>query len=401
MEIFMKLKKILCGILAAGIAVSALPLAFAEEDTISVMVDNEEVAFDQAPQIIDGRTLVPIRAVFEKAGAEVEWDQAGLTATIEYNGNTVSISPDKDIMFRNGKAVALDVPAQMINDRILIPVRAISDALDFGVTWNGYLSTVLIATDGKPYRAYLGVKRGFRDLPAIADFYVSGSCVNNSADLNGDGANETISFTQTLDTANAETPLLVIDGRDFTAQLQEGFQSLDALAVISINGEDKQVVIVENGDVRTAHFYTYDGSDLVPCGENPVINFKTRLLFDETKYVLSDLHGLCFTDIMVTGSFYRFEDSAFNYFRLTGAEDIAPRLLVHTYNDQMVYRMITTDKYVKGAYKNAQTFETVNSEAFTQFTLLEMYIDPQNPAYIEFYVELPGGSRAVLTPYTS
>ena len=94
MEIFMKLKKILCGILAAGIAVSALPLAFAEEDTISVMVDNEEVAFDQAPQIIDGRTLVPIRAVFEKAGAEVEWDQAGLTATIEYIGNTVSISPD-------------------------------------------------------------------------------------------------------------------------------------------------------------------------------------------------------------------------------------------------------------------------------------------------------------------
>ncbi len=395
----MKLKKIICGILTAAALCAYMPGVLAEEDTITVMVDNEEVEFDQTPTIVDGRTLVPIRAVFEKAGAAVSWDQASLTATIERGGNTVQISPGKDIMFRNGKAVALDVPAQMINDRILIPVRAISDALDFGVTWNGYLSTVLIATDGKPYRAFLGVKRGFRDLPAISDFYVSGSCVNNSADLNGDGDEEVISFTQTMDTANEEMPLLVIDNRDFTPQLKEEYQSLNALAVISINGVDKQVVIVENGDVQTAHFYTYDGADLIPCGENPTIRFKTRLLFDETRYVLSDLHGICFTDIMVTGSFYQFENSAFDYFRLSNAEDIAPRLLTHTYNDQMVYRMITTDKYVQGAYQNAQTFETVNSEAFTQFTLLEMYVDSKNPAYVEFYVELPDGTRAVLTPY--
>lgn len=395
----MKLKKIICGILTATALCAYMPGVLAEEDTITVMVDNEEVEFDQTPTIVDGRTLVPIRAVFEKAGAAVSWDQASLTATIERGGNTVQISPGKDIMFRNGKAVALDVPAQMINDRILIPVRAISDALDFGVTWNGYLSTVLIATDGKPYRAFLGVKRGFRDLPAISDFYVSGSCVNNSADLNGDGGEEVISFTQTMDTANEEMPLLVIDNRDFTPQLKEEYQSLNALAVISINGVDKQVVIVENGDVQTAHFYTYDGADLIPCGENPTIRFKTRLLFDETRYVLSDLHGICFTDIMVTGSFYQFENSAFDYFRLSNAEDIAPRLLTHTYNDQMVYRMITTDKYVQGAYQNAQTFETVNSEAFTQFTLLEMYVDSKNPAYVEFYVELPDGTRAVLTPY--
>lgn len=395
----MKFKKMICGLLAAAAVCAYIPGAFAEEDTITVMVDNEEVAFDQQPTIIDGRTLVPIRAVFEKAGAVVSWDQSSLTATIEHGENTVKISPDKDIMFRNGKAVALDVPAQMINDRILIPVRAISDALDFGVTWNGYLSTVLIATDGKPYRAFLGVKRGFRDLPAISDFYINGSCVNNEADLNGDGIEEVISFTQTMDTSNEEMPLLVIDDRDFTPQIKENFQSLNALAVISINGVDKQVVIVENGDVQTAHFYTYDGTDLIPCGENPTINFKTRLLFDETKYVLSDLHGICFTDIMVTGSFYQFENSSFNYFRLSNAEDIVPRLLIHTYNDQMVYRMITTDKYVPGAYQNAQTFETVNSEAFTQFMLLEMYVDPKNPAYVEFYVELPDGTKAVLTPY--
>lgn len=399
----MKKKRLLCGIVSAAMAVSAIALpavSLAEEDTITVMVDNDQVEFDQQPTIIEGRTLVPIRAVFEKAGASVEWDQARLTATIAYGENTVRISPDKDIMFRNDKAVALDVPAQMINDRILIPVRAISDALDFGVTWNGYLSTVLIATDGKPYRAFLGVKRGFRDLAAVSDFYINGSCVNNEADLNGDGVKETVSFTQTTDTAAAEMPLLVINGSDFSDMIKEEYQSLNSLAVISMNGTEKQVVIVENGDVQTAHFYTYDGTELVKCGENPSISFKTRLLFDERKYVLSDLHGLCFTDIMVTGSFYEYAEDGFSYFKLSNAEDIAPRVLIHTYNDNMTYRMIKTDKYVPGAYKGAQEFETINSEAFTQFTLLEMYVSPQNPAYAEFYIETPDGTRAVLTPYT-
>lgn len=396
----MKIKKFLCMIIAISLTAVMGITAAAEKDTISVMVDNQEVEFDQAPVIIDGRTLVPIRAVFEKAGAAVYWDQATLTAQIERDGVIVKINPDKDILFKNGKAIGLDVPAQMINDRILIPVRAISDALDFGVTWNGYQSTVLIATDGKPYRGFVGVKRGFRDIAAISDFYISGSCVNAEGDLDGDGIKESVTFTKTLDTQTESEPLLEINGKDFSDELKNKFMSLNSLAVISINGIDKQVVIVENGDVQTAHFYTYDGENLVECGENSQIKFKNKLFFDEQKYVLSDLHGICFTDIMITGSFYEYKESGFEYFKLSKVEDVAPRVLVHTYNDNMTYRRIDTDKYVQGAYKRAQTFDVASSEDFTQFTLLEMYVDPVNPAYVEFYVELPDGIRTVLIPYT-
>lgn len=394
----MKLKKFLCAVMTVGLICTAAT-AFAEKDTISVMVDNAEVEFDQQPVILDGRTLVPVRAVFEKAGAEVSWDQATLTAIIERDGVTVKINPDKDILFKDGKAVGLDVPAKMINDRILIPVRAISDALDFGVTWNGYQSTVLIATDNKPYRAFVGVKRGFRDMAAVADFYVGGSCVNAEADLDGDGTKEVISFTDVNDTAEETEPLLVIDGKDFSSELKKEFSSLNAIAVLSINGTDKQVVIVENGDVQIAHFYTYSNGELVKCGENPKIQFKNRLLFDEQKYVLSDLHGICFTDIMITGSFYQFSEDKFEYFKLSKVEEVAPRLLTHMYNDKMAYRRIDTDKYAQGAYKDVQTFEVASSEDFSQFTLLEMYVDPKNPAYVEFYVELPDGTKSVLIPY--
>ena len=88
------MKKIISALLIMSMALSfafALP-AGAEEDTVSVIVNNERVEFDQPPVIIDGSTLVPIRAVFEKAGAQVSWDQTTQTATLVRGAYTVSIT---------------------------------------------------------------------------------------------------------------------------------------------------------------------------------------------------------------------------------------------------------------------------------------------------------------------
>ena len=77
------MKKIISSLLcAAFLAAPAVP-AMAEENTISVIVDNKNVEFDQPPVIEEGRTLVPLRAVFEKAGAVVDWNQETQTATIQ------------------------------------------------------------------------------------------------------------------------------------------------------------------------------------------------------------------------------------------------------------------------------------------------------------------------------
>ena len=73
----MKIKKLFCSLLAIlSLSVAAGTFASAENDVVTVMVDNEQVEFeDQTPVIIEGHTLVPVRAVFEKAGAQVSWDQ--------------------------------------------------------------------------------------------------------------------------------------------------------------------------------------------------------------------------------------------------------------------------------------------------------------------------------------
>lgn len=114
---------------------------------ITVLYNGTRVSFhtyDQNPELINNRTLVPLRAIFEAMNAEVEWDQSTLTATSTRNGVTVSIKIGDNQMYKNGTSIPVDVPAQVVNDRTMIPVRVIAEAFGADVQWNGNGRTVLI-----------------------------------------------------------------------------------------------------------------------------------------------------------------------------------------------------------------------------------------------------------------
>ncbi len=113
-------------------------------DNIIVTVNGAEVYFDQPPVIIDGRTLVPLRAIFEALGAEVSWDEDTQTAAAYRNGTTVTLTIGDSWIYKNGTAIYLDVPSMLINDRTLVPVRAVSEAFDCTVDWDGGSGTVII-----------------------------------------------------------------------------------------------------------------------------------------------------------------------------------------------------------------------------------------------------------------
>ena len=78
------------------------------DDGISVYLNGEVIEFETAPQIIDGRTMVPIRAIFEKMGAEVTWNDSTKTAKAVKDGTSVSMTVDKSVMYVNGKAVSIE-----------------------------------------------------------------------------------------------------------------------------------------------------------------------------------------------------------------------------------------------------------------------------------------------------
>ena len=113
-------------------------------DGYSVYVNGYRLEFDQQPINIEGYTLVPLRGIFEALGAAVTWDSATNTAIAVKNGVTVSVQTDSAVLYRNGKPIMLDVPAQLIGGRTLVPVRAISEAFGAAVDWDADSLTVTI-----------------------------------------------------------------------------------------------------------------------------------------------------------------------------------------------------------------------------------------------------------------
>jgi len=113
-------------------------------DEIKVLLNGEAISFDQPPIIENGRTLVPLRAIFEAMGADVEWDNATRTVTAELDGVNISLTIGSNILYRNGEAVTLDVPAKIEGGRTLVPVRAIAESFGAEVGWVQSTRTVTI-----------------------------------------------------------------------------------------------------------------------------------------------------------------------------------------------------------------------------------------------------------------
>lgn len=113
---------------------------------ISVVLDGSELSFDVSPQIVDGRTLVPLRVIFEALGAEVEWDGEAQTVTAKKDDTRISMTIGNNVITVNSEEIALDVPPQIINDRTLVPVRAVAEGFGANVDWQSETSTVVINT---------------------------------------------------------------------------------------------------------------------------------------------------------------------------------------------------------------------------------------------------------------
>ena len=119
----------------------------AEAPAVNVIVDSLVVEFiDQAPVIVEGRTLLPLRMVFELLGATVDWNGDTQTVTAVKDGVTVTITIGSNKLYVNGEAKTLDVPAQIMNERTMVPVRAASEAFGCNVGWDAATSTVTINT---------------------------------------------------------------------------------------------------------------------------------------------------------------------------------------------------------------------------------------------------------------
>ena len=111
---------------------------------ITVKVNGTPLVFDVQPQLINDRTMVPMRKIFESLGAYVTWDEASQSVTGKKDNTVINLTINSPVLFKNGSPIALDVAPTIINDRTLVPVRAIAESFDCNVRWIDATQTVEI-----------------------------------------------------------------------------------------------------------------------------------------------------------------------------------------------------------------------------------------------------------------
>jgi len=115
---------------------------------IKIYIDGVVLETDQAPIAIGGRTLVPLRGIFEALNARVFWNQKAQTVTAMKGDTTVVLKLGSKTATINNQTVVLDTPAQAINGRTVVPIRFVSESLGEEVNWDSKSQSVLITTSG-------------------------------------------------------------------------------------------------------------------------------------------------------------------------------------------------------------------------------------------------------------
>lgn len=129
-----------------------------------VVVNSHLLTFQETGPIYDNRNvLLPLRLIFEAQGAQVNWDDDNRTVTCIRNGNEIKLVIGGQA-YKNGQPMNLDVPARIINGRILVPLRFVGEALDNYVDLDTKNRTITIA----PLNTVSGIESPTKTLSAFA-----------------------------------------------------------------------------------------------------------------------------------------------------------------------------------------------------------------------------------------
>ncbi len=143
-------KKFISMVLCLMMFLSFSTVTFANEN-VTVKLNGKTLEFDVQPQLIGGRTMVPLRVIFESLGAVVEWDGSSSTVTAYNEFYIVKATIGSNTMYVNGEGKWIDVPPMEVNSRTLVPARFVAEAFNCDVQWDPNTSTVYITSNENDY----------------------------------------------------------------------------------------------------------------------------------------------------------------------------------------------------------------------------------------------------------
>lgn len=136
--------RIVENVIKRAMLAEAKALSYDDGTSILVMVKGKYVDFDTAPVVENERVLVPMRNIFEALGATLSW-QGDVNTVLATRGETViALQPGQNYLFKNSEKVEMPVASIAKDNRVLVPIRAIAESLDTEVFYNANTKTVVI-----------------------------------------------------------------------------------------------------------------------------------------------------------------------------------------------------------------------------------------------------------------
>ncbi len=163
------------------LCLAALPAA--ANENIKVYLSRNRMDFSASPYMKSERVMVPMRDIFEALDAVVEWDSDTWSVTAEKDDVTAILAIGMDTMYVNGSPVFLDVVPELTNDKTFVPLRAVSEVFGCEVNWNEDENRVDIAYSSASSVIYYPEFGTVPDFGAC--FGVSVVSVIKEADING------------------------------------------------------------------------------------------------------------------------------------------------------------------------------------------------------------------------
>lgn len=119
-------------------------LKYFDKNSLLVMLNGRYMDFEVAPVIINDRAMVPMRAIFEALDSSVQWDGETQVIIATHGDDVITMQVGQNEMFLNSEKIELDAPSVIIDERTLVPLRAVAEALNTQVFYNPDTKTVVI-----------------------------------------------------------------------------------------------------------------------------------------------------------------------------------------------------------------------------------------------------------------
>ena len=127
--------------------VTAFTTVCSSAETIGINIEGKTIEPAMSPQIIEGRTMLPVRDIFEYLGAEVTWDANTKTVTGKKNNTTVIMQLGSNTVIINGAEQTMDSSPVIVDGRTLAPARYVAQSFGYNVDWDGENKVVYISSD--------------------------------------------------------------------------------------------------------------------------------------------------------------------------------------------------------------------------------------------------------------